>query len=77
MENIEITESMRKWFKDKFNNEWEKIDTDIDFSKHIPIEETSSLHVIQDTYIIDDKKYRLSYPISDSTTKPTIEILIK
>ena len=72
---ISLTESMEDWFLEKFKDNWEVIETDFDFSQYEPIESSSSLHIIQDTYIIDGKKYRVSYPISDSSSKVFVEIL--
>jgi hypothetical protein len=75
--NLEnISEEMKDWIMKKFKDNWETIKTNIDFSKYEPIDITSSLHIIQYTYDIDNKKYHVSYPISDSSAEPIVEILI-
>ena len=77
MEYDNISDSMKKWISESFKDDWETINTDIDFNKHEPIDISSSLHVIQYTYNIDDNKYKVSYPIDDLETEPLVEILKK
>lgn len=75
--NLKLSDSMRDWMLEKFKNTWKVIESDIDFSQHEPIGVSSSLHILQEEYIINDETYRLSYPISDPKTSPTIERKIK
>jgi len=53
----------QEWIKEYFNENWKKIETDIDFSKHQPISTSNSLHVLEKRYEIDGKIYRLLYAI--------------
>jgi len=72
------SEAMKEWVRDYFSEEWEQIETDIDFSKYKPTDISNSLHIIQYTYEIDGEKYHLSYPInSEKNPEPRIEKLKK
>lgn len=66
---------MEEWIKKYFNETWKKIDTDIDFSKYEPISTSNSLHIYEERYEIDGKKYRLLYAIGYDN-EPSIEVLI-
>ena len=66
---------MKEWIKKYFNETWEKIDVNIDFSNHIPISTSSSLHVYEERYEIDGKKYRLLYAIG-CDENPLVEVLM-
>ena len=67
---------MKTWIKQYFNEEWEDIDTDIDFTKHKPIKISNSLHIHEEQYKIDNNTYKLLYAIG-SNTEPLVKILIK
>jgi len=54
---------------------WIEIKTDIDFSQYEPISTNNSLHIYEEQYEIDGKKYRLIYIIG-SDENPIIETLI-
>ena len=71
----EISDSMKKWILEYFKDEWVEINTEINFDQYEPIDISSSLHIIQYTYDINDNKYRLSYSIDDLDANPLIEIL--
>lgn len=58
-----------------FSETWKEIDSDIDFSKHKPISTSSSLHIYEERYEIDGKKYRLLYALGYNG-KPSIEVLM-
>lgn len=66
---------MQKWIKKYFSENWNEIETDIDFTKYEPISTNSSLHVWEERYEIDGKKYRLLYEIGYEGG-PSIEVLI-
>jgi hypothetical protein len=63
------------WVNTYFSEQWEDIETDIDFSKYKPISSKNSLHIHEDRYLINNKKYRLLYEIGN-TENPHIQILI-
>ena len=67
---------MKEWIEKYFSETWKEIETDIDFSKFEPISTSSSLHIFEELYEIDGKKYRLLYTIGFDG-EPSIEILNK
>lgn len=71
-----MKEWIEEWIEKYFSETWEEIETDIDFSKHEPISISSSLHIYEERYEIDDNKYRLLYGIGYDE-KPSVEILKK
>lgn len=54
--------------------EWIEIETDIDFNNIEPFENSSSLHVIEYRYKVNNNIYRLLYSIEGSS-EPVIQIL--
>lgn len=61
--------------KNDFDGTWKEITTDIDFSIHAPISVSNSLHIHEERYEINGKKYRLLYAIG-CKGDPYIEILV-
>ena len=70
-----MTDSMEEWIEKYFNETWKEIETDIDFSKYEPISTSNSLHIYEERYEIDGKKYRLLYAIGYDAD-PSIEVLM-
>lgn len=68
-------DNIKEWIKKYFSETWEQIETDIDFSNYEPISTSNSLHICEERYEIDGKKYRLLYGIGYEG-KPSIEILV-
>lgn len=67
---------MKDWLEKYFSEHWEEVNSDIDFKKLEPIETSSSLHIYEEKYIVDEGTYRLLYVIGGNDI-PTIEKLIK
>ena len=55
---------------------WKEIETNIDFSKHEPISTSSSLHIYEERYEINEETYRLLYAIGYDGN-PLIEVLLR
>lgn len=70
-----MIDNMKEWIEKYFSETWKEIETDIDFSKYKPISTSKSLHIYEERYKIDGKKYRLLYPI-DYKGEPSIGILM-
>lgn len=79
MDNEQLLEKYKRTLKKEVveieTETWEEIQTDIDFSKHTPTETGSSLHVYEERYEIDGKKYRLFFAIG-SDSEPLIEFMV-
>ena len=65
----------QKWIEEYFKENWKEVKTDIDFTKFEPISTSSSLHIYEERFEIDDKKYRLLYVIGQDG-EPSVEILV-
>ena len=70
-----MTDNMKEWIEKDFSETWKEIETDIDFSKYKPISTSKSLHIYEERYKIDGKKYRLLYSIGYKG-EPSIGILM-
>lgn len=66
---------MKEWIEKYFSEIWREVETDIDFSKYEPISTSYSLHIYEEQYNIDQKKYRLLYKIGGDGD-PSIEMLM-
>lgn len=75
--NDDKIDSMKEWVKNYFKEQWLEIDSDIDFTKYEPVYTSNSLHIYEEKYEIEGDTYRLLYSISESNSKPTVEILNK
>jgi hypothetical protein len=53
--------------------EWKETQTTIDFSKHIPIDTSNSLHIYSETYLIGGKTYKLVF--TEDPDEPLILVL--
>lgn len=67
---------MKEWIEKYFSEQWKEVNVDIDFTKHEPIKTSSSLHIYEERYEIDDNVYRLLYAIGYDG-EPNVEILAK
>jgi hypothetical protein len=68
---------MKGWIEKNFKTLWIDAETNIDFTKEEPSSTSSSLHIFEEQYKINGDTYRLLYPISDTESEPTIQILKK
>ncbi len=66
---------MKEWIEKYFKEEWEEVESDIDFTKLEPINTSNSLHLIEERYEVDGEQYRLLYSIPFGG--PLIERLVK
>lgn len=55
--------------------EWIEIETNIDFSKYVPINTSNSLHIYSETYLIENETYKLTF--TEDSDEPLMFILIK
>jgi len=66
----------KEWIDEYFKEQWVDInDCNINFEELKPISTSTSLHIFEERYSIDDKQYRLLYGISDDSNTPIIQIL--
>ncbi len=67
---------MKEWIEKYFSEQWKEIGVDIDFNKCEPISTSSSLHIFEERYEIENNTYRLLYAIGYDGD-PNVEILVK
>jgi hypothetical protein len=65
----------QEWIKLYFNETWNIVKSDIDFSIYEPISTSTSLHIYEERYEIEGKVYRLLYEIGYNK-EPSIEVLM-
>lgn len=77
MDNEQLLEKYKRTLKKEVvkTETWEEIQTDIDFSKYKPTETGSSLHIYEERYEIDGKKYRLFFAIGNDSD-PLVELMV-